>query len=184
MLQQTSGKIATVIRQVLDFVKPSSTAVQTSVGGAIREAVELCRTHMNKHGIGIELAIPEGLPPCLAGPGLLEQIFMNVINNAAQALEDHPGDAEDRRSGDSYADGFIDRASGGLRPGHSRTAPREDLRAVLPTRQQGTGIGLAFSRRILDSVGGTIEVGDSPLGGAMFRIRIPAADRRRVPKAD
>ena len=181
MLQQTSGKIATVIRQVLDFVKPSSSAVQTHVIGAIREALELCRTHMNRHGIVLEMAVPDGLPPCFAGPGLLQQVFMNVINNAAQALEDQPGERKITVSG-SYEGGFIVVQVADSGPGIPERLREKIFEPFYTTRQQGTGIGLAFGRRILDGMGGSIEVDESPLGGAAFRIRIPASDRREDPR--
>ena len=50
------------------------------------------------------------------------------------------------------------------------------------TRGQGTGIGLAFCRRVLDSVGARIEVGSSALGGAEFGIRISAGERQQTPR--
>lgn len=182
MLLQASEKIESVIRQVLDFARPSpAPRTLVPIGSAIRDAVELCRTNLRKNKIAIDVASPEGLPPCYAGDGLLEQVFMNVINNASQALENHPGDR--RMAIDSeFSDGFLVVRIADSGPGIPEMTREKIFEPFFTTRPQGTGIGLAFSRRVMESVGGRIEVGVSALGGAEFRIRIPAGDRRKTPR--
>ena len=182
MLLQGSRRIGSVIRQVLAFAKPSrSGKTRVLVHDAIRETVKLCRTHLRNSNVAVDLVIPEELPPCYAGSGLLEQVFMNVINNAAQALEDHPGDRRIAINADLSA-GFIVVRIGDSGPGIPEKIRSKIFEPFYTTRPQGTGIGLAFSRRVLDSMGGRIEVGASPLGGAEFRIRIPAGEARKVPR--
>jgi PAS domain S-box-containing protein len=182
MLLQGSRRIGSVIRQVLAFAKPSrSGRTRVLVPDAIRETVKLCRTHLRNSNVAVDMIIPEELPPCYAGQGLLEQVFMNVINNAAQALEDHPGDRRIAIQTD-LSTGFIVVRIGDSGPGIPEKIRSKIFEPFFTTRAQGTGIGLAFSRRVLDSMGGHIEVGASPLGGAEFRIRIPAGDARKVPR--
>lgn len=182
MLLQASGKIASVIRQVLDFAKPTPPAMTlVQVGNAIREAVELCRVHMNRNGVSIKVTIPEGLPACYAGAGLLEQVFINVINNATQALQNHPGDRSIAIDSDATDGSVVVRISDSG-PGVPEKIREKIFEPFYTTRGQGTGIGLAFSRRVMDSVGGRIDVGRGTLGGAEFLIRIPAGDRRKSPR--
>jgi two-component system NtrC family sensor kinase len=182
MLLQGSRRIGSVIRQVLAFAKPSrSGKTRVLVHDAIRETVKLCRAHLRNRNVAVDLVIPEELPPCYAGQGLLEQVFMNMINNAAQALEDHPGDRRIAIQTD-LSTGFIVVRIGDSGPGIPEKIRSKIFEPFFTTRAQGTGIGLAFSRRVLDSLGGHIEVGASPLGGAEFRIRIPAGDARKVPR--
>jgi len=182
MLLQGTRRIGSVIRQVLAFAKPSpSGRTRVLVDDAIRETVKLCRTHLRNHNVAVDLVFPEELPPCYAGSGLLEQVFMNVINNAAQALEDHPGDRRIAINADLSAGSIVVRI-GDSGPGIPEKIRSRIFEPFFTTRAQGTGIGLAFSRRVLDSMGGHIEVGTSPLGGAEFRIRIPAGEARKVPR--
>jgi signal transduction histidine kinase len=182
MLLQGSRRIGSVIRQVLAFAKPSSPGkTLVLVDDAIRETVKLCRTHLRNKNVAVDVAFPEGLPPCYAGPGLLEQVFMNVINNAAQTLEIHPGDQRIAINVDLTV-GFIVVRIGDSGPGVPPDIRSKIFEPFFTTRAQGTGIGLAFSRRVLESMGGQIDVGDSPLGGAEFRIRIPVGERRKVPR--
>jgi two-component system NtrC family sensor kinase len=182
LLRQGSRRIGSVIRQVLAFAKPSrSGKTRVRVHEAIRESMTLCRTHLRDGNVAVDLVIPEELPPCYASYGLLEQVFMNVINNAVQALENHPGDRRIAINADLSA-GFIVVRIGDSGPGIPEKIRSKIFEPFFTTRAQGTGIGLAFSRRVLDSMGGHIEVGASPLGGAEFRIRIPAGDARKVPR--
>lgn len=48
-------------------------------------------------------------------------------------------------------------------------------RGTAGAHQQGTGIGLAFCRRVAERHGGTLRVGESHLGGAVFELRLPVA---------
>lgn len=180
MLMEGSRRIGSVIRQVLAFAKPSQTGkTLVLVDDAIRETLKLCRTHLRNKNITVDVVFPEGLPPCYAGSGLLEQVFTNVINNASQTLENHPGDHRIAINVD-LSDGFIVVRIGDSGPGVPPKIRSRIFEPFFTTRAQGTGIGLAFSRRVLVSMGGQIDVGDSPLGGAEFRIRIPVGERRKV----
>jgi C4-dicarboxylate-specific signal transduction histidine kinase len=106
---------------------------------------------------------------------------VNILSNAAQALEDHPGERKIAIDA-GFSDGFVSVRIADSGPGISERLREKIFEPFFTTRQRGTGIGLAFSRRVLDSVGGHIEAGGSPLGGAGFRIRIPAGERR-MPRA-
>jgi C4-dicarboxylate-specific signal transduction histidine kinase len=182
MLLQGSRRIGSVIRQVLAFAKPSSPVkTRVLVDDAIRETLKLCRTLFRDKNVAVHVVLPEELPPCYAGTGLLEQVFMNVINNAVQTLEDHPGDHRIAINVD-LSDGFIVVRIGDSGPGVPAKIRRKIFEPFFTTRAQGTGIGLAFSQRVLESMGGQIAVGDSPLGGAEFRIRIPVGESRKVPR--
>lgn len=181
-LLQASGKIENVIRQVLDFSKPPPTdEVLVPVDIAIRAAVELCSMSLRKNQIAIEMDILEGIPPSYAGEGILEQVFLNVINNAAQVLENYPGNRRIAISAD-FTDGFAVVRIADSGPGVPEKIREKIFEMFFTTRQQGTGIGLAFSRRVLESVGGHIDVGESDLGGAEFRIQIPVGDKRNPPR--
>jgi len=127
------------------------------------------------------MVFPGELPPCYAGHGLLDQVFMNVINNAVQSLGDHPGDRRIAINTD-LSGGFIVVRIGDSGPGVPDKIRNRIFEPFYTTRAQGTGIGLAFSRRVMESMGGLIELGASPLGGAEFRIRIPAGEARKVPR--
>ncbi len=111
------------------------------------------------------------LPEILCRPDALNQVFMNILLNAVQAVE---GAGEIRiATRVDGEDAVVEIADDG--PG----IPRDDLPKIFDlgftTRGQrgGTGIGLALSQRIVQEHGGTIEVTSEPGRGSAFAVRIP-----------
>jgi two-component system sensor histidine kinase HydH len=104
-------------------------------------------------------------------PLRMGQALANLLHNAVQASP--PGSvahAAVRRDGDALVVEVRDAGPG--------VPPAERERIFEPfhtTRVRGTGLGLAVARRIVELHGGTIDVGDAPGGGALFRVRVPGA---------
>jgi signal transduction histidine kinase len=118
------------------------------------------------------------LPPVACRPDALNQVFLNLLVNAAQAIE---GDGEirvrTRRDGES-AVVEIEDTGVGISPD---VLPRIfDLGFSTRGRGRGSGIGLALSRRIVEDHGGSIEASSTVGKGSRFTLRLPlgAAETR------
>jgi nitrogen fixation/metabolism regulation signal transduction histidine kinase len=94
---------------------------------------------------------------------LLSQLLLNLLRNAAQAAQ------VVRLTIASTADG-VAIAVEDDGPGVPQTLRQEVFLPFFTTRAQGTGVGLNLARQIAVAHGGTLEVGDSDLGGAAFRL--------------
>ena len=116
-------------------------------------------------------------PPALDGdpvyvdadPDALEQLFVNLLFNAAEAL-DHGGEAEVRLDASSH-EVIVSISDSG------RGIPPSDRARVLElfysTKPEGTGLGLAIARRIALAHGGDLEIDDDPRPGTTIRVRLP-----------
>ncbi len=81
-----SMKIGEVIRRVMDFVKPGPIVMKrVDVNEAVREALGMVSPTLRQSGIRIDTALSDDLPACIADLRLIEQLVMNLVNNAAQA---------------------------------------------------------------------------------------------------
>ncbi len=173
--QRASAKIGEVIRRVMDFARPGKIAMEKiNVNDAVREAMNLYSPTLRKTGIRVDTALSEDLPSCNADLRLIEQLFLNLINNAAQAVETRDG--ERRIEISSRTEGnriLLTVADSG--PGVSEPLREKIFDPFFTTRPVGTGLGLSISRRIVAEHGGSIEVGTSRFGGAEFRVSLPAA---------
>ncbi len=108
----------------------------------------------------------------MADPQQLEQVFLNLVQNAIQAMEAGGGLAvTTRREGETVTIAFADTGRG--------IAPADMRRIFQPfytTRHRGSGLGLAIVRKILEVHGGSIEM-DSEMGrGTTARVILPAGE--------
>jgi two-component system sensor histidine kinase HydH len=127
------------------------------VGVLIRDAV-------GRHGDAVTLDVPAPLTWSI-DPDRMRQVFANLIENAIQA---GPPIRVTARAGDQLVVEIADKGPG---------VPAEDRDRIFEPfftkKTQGTGLGLALSRRVVELHGGTVTVHDDPAGGAIFRIAIP-----------
>jgi C4-dicarboxylate-specific signal transduction histidine kinase len=115
----------------------------------------------------------------------LGQVLLNILVNAADALEELPPGCERDVRLDVYAEGGevcvrVEDSGPGLRP-ELRDRVFEPFFTTKPVGK-GTGLGLALSREYVERYGGRIVADNCPEGGARFTIRLPAVEG--APPAD
>jgi signal transduction histidine kinase len=180
--QKASDKIARVIRRVLDFSKPTAVKMILSrIQAPVEEAIQLTTVTLRKNGIVLDQRLVPNLPQLYIDPQLIEQVVLNLINNAVAALTHHDGEKRilitNRREGDQLSICVAD--SG---PGVSDDLKSKIFEPYFTTRSDGSGIGLSLCQRIANEHGGSIEVVNSEaLGGAEFRLNLPL-EKRRLPR--
>jgi PAS domain S-box-containing protein len=173
-----SRKIATVIRRVMDFTKPVPPKLErVDVNQVVREVLEFSSATLRKSGISVGMELSPDLPRCIADPGLLEQVLLNLITNGVQAMENESGQkrlglATARENGTALIRVFD---NGPGVPVHLR---EKIFDPFYTTRKTGHGIGLSFSHRVIESHGGSLTVSGSEWGGAEFRIALPLEPER------
>jgi two-component system nitrogen regulation sensor histidine kinase NtrY len=129
-------------------------------------------------GVDLAFDLPDAPMPAVLDGEMLHRVLSNVIRNAAQAIQGARGASGPRgrvrvsaRAEDSRYVVCVDDDGPGVPP---------DLREILfdpyvTTKRDGVGLGLSIVKKIVVDHGGTIEAGASPLGGARFRVTLPAA---------
>ena len=103
---------------------------------------------------------------------LIEQVLLNMLTNAAEALKDIQGRKAIAIASTMEKDKII-RRIGDSGPGVEADIQEKIFDPFYTTRTDGSGIGLSICQRIISDHGGRIEVSKSELGGAEFIIRIP-----------
>jgi signal transduction histidine kinase len=173
-VNSASEKIASVIKRVMDFTKPAAPRLDpVDLNAAVEEAVRLSLAALRKKNIALETSLTPGLPAASADPHLIGQVLMNLITNAAQAMEsmDSPRRIE---VASSLADGRVVIRVSDSGPGVPLHLRNRIFDPFFTTRKEGYGIGLSFCHRVVTDHGGSLSVGTSRWGGAEFRIEIPA----------
>jgi PAS domain S-box-containing protein len=168
-----STRIATVIQSVMDFSKPTPRRlVPVNLNHLAGKAVRISAAVLQKHGIAVSEELAPDLPRCLADPSLMEQVVLNLITNAVQAMETLDGP---RRLAivSSAENGRVVLRVSDSGPGVPPRIRGKIFDPFFTTRKAGYGIGLSFSQRVVTEHGGSLTVGTSRWGGAEFRIELP-----------
>jgi PAS domain S-box-containing protein len=184
-IKSASQKTSLVIRRVMEFSKPSPPKMdRIDLAGPVREAIALSLPSLRKDGIELVEELGSAPTYCTADPALLEQVVLNLLTNAIQAMKD-PLAAGARpatltvsvgQEGEHAVVRVAD--SGPGVPPHLRDRIFEPF---FTTKKEGHGIGLSFSHRIVADHGGRLRVGASASGGAEFRVELPLGVERRGP---
>lgn len=125
-------------------------------------------------GIALLREVPDGLPDLLVDREQLQQVLLNLVTNAVQAIQGAGGRGTVRvRAGRRDDEGWIEVEDDG--PGIPAASRGELFTPYFTTKESGTGLGLAICHRIVAEHGGRIEVRSEEGAGATFRLLLPLA---------
>lgn len=139
----------------------------------VEEVVEALLEEAQHRGVKVETK--ESNEQALGDPGLLRHVVHNLVLNAVQVQAQGGAVRLSIERRGSRCVLIVDDAGPGVPP-EDRAAL---FRPFWSRREGGTGLGLSISRRIATDHGGTLSVGDGPLGGARFELNLPAATEPR-----
>ena len=172
-IQSASYKIESVIRRVMDFSKPSELRlILKSINEPIEEALKLSDVTLRKSGIKIIKDLEKDLPLCYIDPPLIEEVVLNLITNAANALRSSSREKLIRVITTSDKRNIIIKVADSG-PGIPMSIRDKIFDPFFTTRNDSSGIGLSITNRIVTDHGGSIDVKTSEFKGAEFHVNIP-----------
>jgi PAS domain S-box-containing protein len=176
-IQSASRKIESIIKRVVDFSKPSEPRLDlTDVRKPIEEAVELSSVTMRKQGVKIQMTLSDDLPQCYIDPTLIEEVLLNLMTNAAEAMRNQEGD-KFIEVASTMEDGFVLITVSDSGPGIPAQLRTKVFEPFYTTKKTGSGIGLSLCHRIISDHGGSMSVKTSRWSGAEFAITLPVEDK-------
>ena len=168
-----SNKIESVIKRVMDFSRPSEPKFTfMDINQPIKEAVNLSSVTLRKSGINFSMDISADLPKCKADPYMIEQVILNLIDNASEAMQ--PMDTGKQIIISSFLEnGAICIKVCDSGPGVPEGIIKNIFDPFYTTKSSGSGIGLSICHRIITDHGGSLHISTAEPNGAEFIIRIP-----------
>ena len=159
-----------VVTGLVDLVRTQPTSRRVEPMDQILDrAVTFFAPMAKKAGVKLVRAPMDRTLKVYCSPDQLHQVFLNMIQNALQAMEG-PGDIRIHGRRD---DGWLEVRVEDSGPGF----PRENLSRVFSpfftTKPDGTGLGLAIAKRIVEEHGGTIAAENTAAGSGCLRVRLP-----------
>jgi C4-dicarboxylate-specific signal transduction histidine kinase len=151
---------------------------------ALTQALSLVQAPLRLRNIQVTVDLGAEEPVVLGNPLQLEQVFVNLLTNARDAVADSPRKAI--RISVTVGSEAVDIAFADTGPGIPPGLERRIFDPFFTTKEvgQGTGLGLSITYGIIKDLGGTISVTSPPGEGATFLIRLPLAppDTKETPR--
>jgi PAS domain S-box-containing protein len=183
-----ADRMTHIIEHVRMFAREADapTVESVQVNEVVRSAVEMLAAQFKTRGLGIDFDLAEDLPPVEANAYSLEEVVLNLMSNARDAMEEAPGDGD--RSEPRLR--LRTRLVGEERDGQSVTIEVQDNGAGIredildkvfdpffttKDPDKGTGLGLAICKSIVEGVGGRVHIQSNPGQGTTLTIFLPPA---------
>jgi two-component system nitrogen regulation sensor histidine kinase NtrY len=183
LIEREVSTLAALVNEFSQFVRfPTAKLAPTDANTIVHEAVEVFSGRLD--GITLKTALAANLPAIRADGGLLRSVVVNLIDNAAEALENSPRrEIVVSTKANSDAESIEICVSD---TGHG-ISPQDKDKLFLPhfsTKDRGTGLGLAIAARIVAEHGGSIHVEDNLPAGSRFFVQLPVAELTSASIAD
>ena len=168
------NRAADVIRRLRAlFTKRDAVSEPVDLSEAAREVIALSSGDLQRNRITLRATLADGLPPVTGDRVQLQQVILNLLLNAADAMDgvdDRPRQilVTTERDGDSIRLAVRDRGTG-LTP----DAADRLFEAFYTTKTNGMGIGLSISRSIIENHGGRLWAEPNTGPGATFCFSVP-----------
>jgi signal transduction histidine kinase len=136
----------------------------------IHEILTLLKCEADRYSVAMRAELPAELPKIMADPVQLHQVFMNLMLNGIEAMNDSGGELTVKSE---RQDGQLQFSVSDTGAGVPTEKTDEIFSAFFTTKPQGSGMGLAISRSIVESHGGQLWASANRGAGATFHFALP-----------
>jgi two-component system NtrC family sensor kinase len=184
VIQEEAERASSIVRNLLGFArKQDHQRRPTSLKPLLDATFVLLRNQLMAHRVEATIEVEPDLPMPDVDPNQIQQVFVNLINNAAQAIASsgRPGTihVHARRWLDGVAVDIVDDG-----PGMSEALASQVFEPFFTTKAEGegTGLGLSISQGIVKEHGGRIMLSSEEGKGSTFTVQLPLSTRTPVPE--
>jgi PAS domain S-box-containing protein len=169
LIGQQVDRIARTVRNLLGFARQrEARGMRVSTALLIRTVAELFSGRMRAKGIDFSVDVSEQAPTIAGDVDQLQEVFINLLENACQALDVGRHVAVLAKGIDAGIEITVEDDGPGLGPDIDKL-----FTPFFTTKVNGTGLGLVVARRICEAHGGSLVAENRSAGGARFTVRLP-----------
>jgi signal transduction histidine kinase len=167
-----AGHIITSLRAL--FRKDTEQKGSVEINKVILTVLELVRIELEKYDIAVHTQFDDGLPPMTGSEVQLQQVVLNLVMNAKEAVQSAPLPRELRVESERTADGGVQVSVEDSGAGISPSDLPRIFQPMFTTKPNGMGMGLAICRSIVEAHDGRIWAEARAGAGSAFRFSLPA----------
>ena len=179
---QEDNRAGEIIQRLRGLLKKGESKFESvDLNQLVEATTTLLRHELIARRITVESELAAGLPPVLGDPVQLQQVLLNLIMNAMDAMASTPdGLRQIKIWTRSTAAGTVEACLKDHGPG---IAPADSKRIFVPfytTKDHGLGLGLSICSTIIEQHGGKIDLRNDEAGGALAKFSLPGAQQREL----
>lgn len=177
LIEKESNRCKEIIESLLKFARHEKTEVnQTNLNEVIEDSIAIVNHQLAMNEVTVEQNLIETLPDVMANANQLQQVFMNLLINAQQAMSGSPGVV--RVHSACKKPGTIELRFEDTGPGIPEEIRNKIFEPFFTTKPtgQGTGLGLSVSYGIIRDHHGEIHCESTPGEGTTFVLELPVGD--------
>jgi PAS domain S-box-containing protein len=173
---RSDKRAGAVIDRLRALLRKGGNAVQpVDVNEMIREVIDLAYGELMSRRVTVQSAFTPALPLVLGDRVQLQQVVLNLVLNACDAMKTAHAPQRDLGISTLTQDGFVELVVSDRGPGIPDGQLERVFEPFVTFREQGLGLGLAISRSIVAAHGGSIRAENNADGGATFRCLLPVS---------
>jgi len=173
---RSDKRAGAVIDRLRTLLRKGDTALQpVDVSEVAREVIDLAYSELMSRRVRVTSTLTSALPLVLADRVQLQQVVLNLVLNACDAMNSTQASERQLALSTSADAGFVELVVSDRGPGIPEGQLERVFEPFVTFREQGLGLGLAISRSIVTAHGGLIRAENNAGGGATFRCLLPAA---------
>jgi two-component system NtrC family sensor kinase len=180
VIRRCNERIARIVDHLREFSRQARPELRPlDVNVPVDNALLITEQQLLDHQIHLERRLAQGLPPVMADPNQLEQVFLNLISNARDALDEKEGNKElliqtllEQRAGHRWVVVTVKDTGPGIPP-EILDKVMEPFFTTKPVGR-GTGLGLSLCFKIVEDHGGMLEINSQVGLGTEVRVLLPA----------
>jgi signal transduction histidine kinase len=184
-MELAATRLVKIVSDLKNFSRQSNISDKSplNINTAVRNALRLSQSTLREAGVSVQLQLAEDLPDIEGNLQNLEQIVLNILINAAQAIDQTDGKIT-VQTGFTLNDGRVWlQISDNGRGVSAAVADRIFLPFVTDKHVRGgTGLGLSVTYSLVKAHGGDIGFENRPGGGTTFTVKLPSLLKRTAPK--
>ncbi len=171
VIRQEIERLERMVQNFLDLARLPEPCLRPLVlNEVIARALEVVKPTLEDQAIQVRASVPDGLPLVQGDAEQLEQVLLNLLLNAIQAMPD--GGVID--IGASWVDGALEVSVSDTGPGISKDAQANLFEPFFTTKANGIGLGLSLAKKVMERHRGSIALKDRDGAGTTVAIRLPA----------
>ena len=182
-IQAEASRLSQLMNDMLSWAKPVEPRLEpVDIPALLRRLISRWSAKLQQRNVTPTLTVSTECPPVLADPLMLERVFINLIENAVQAMPAGGDLTLSVAAADRGPQGYLlEVRVGDSGPGIAEENRRRIFDPYFTTKADGTGLGLAICKRIITSHKGAISVDSFPGVGTIFTIPLPLPAGDPVP---